>query len=94
MTATEGAPHRSFPFLSPAFLGAPMKNVGKTDAAIRYVLAGLCLLAPLVLEVSPAVRVGLYVATVALVVTASIGFCGAYRILGISTCALKEKSPK
>jgi hypothetical protein len=67
-----------------------MKNVGKKDAALRYVLAGVCLLVPLVIPVSSAVRIGLYVAAGALAVTASIGFCGAYRIFGINTCAVKR----
>jgi hypothetical protein len=68
-----------------------MKNVGKTDATIRYVLAGVCLLIPLVVDVSGPVRIGLYVATFALVATAALGFCGAYRIFGVSTCAVKSE---
>jgi hypothetical protein len=66
-----------------------MKNVGKKDAALRYVLAGVCLLVPLVIPVNSAVRIGLYAAAGVLAVTASIGFCGLYRIFGINTCAVK-----
>jgi hypothetical protein len=68
-----------------------MKNVGKSDAALRYVLAGLCLLVPIVINVSGPVRIGLYVAAFILAATATVGFCGAYKIFGINTCALKEE---
>lgn len=68
-----------------------MKNVGKKDAAIRYVVAGMCLLVPIVVDVSQPVRIGLFVAALVLAATATFGFCGAYRLFGINTCALKEK---
>jgi len=68
-----------------------MKNVGKKDAAVRYVLAGVCLLVPLVVDVSSSVRIGLYVAAFVLAATAAVGFCGAYRIFGITTCPVKQR---
>jgi hypothetical protein len=68
-----------------------MKNVGKSDAAIRYVLAGLCLIVPIVFSVEGPVRTGLYVAAFVLAATATFGFCGAYKIFGINTCALKQE---
>jgi hypothetical protein len=60
------------------------------SCAIRDLLAGLCLLVPVVVDVSGAVRIGLYVAAFVLVATAAIGSCGAYKIFGINTCALKK----
>jgi hypothetical protein len=70
------------------------KNVGNRDRAIRYVLAGICLIVPIFVDVAQPVQIGLYVAAVALAATASIGFCGAYTIFGINTCAVKENAVK
>ncbi len=55
-------------------------NVGKTDKAIRWVIAVLGLV------LGFAYNPWFYLLTVLGVVTASMSFCPLYKLLGISTC--------
>ncbi len=65
-------------------------NVGKTDrilrAAVGLVLGGLYL-GGLVTGTLGTITL---VASLALLATATIGFCGAYTLLGINTCPIKK----
>ena len=64
------------------------RNVGSLDRSIR-VLVGFALLSLLLVLDGPARFVGL-VGLVPLL-TAAVGFCPLYRVLGVNTCRLHEK---
>lgn len=64
-----------------------MSNVGTLDRVLR-VVAGLAILSLTV--IGPKSMWGLI--GIVPLGTALIGFCPAYRLLGISTCAVKPKS--
>ena len=59
------------------------QNVGKTDKIIRYILA--IIFAYLGYKYSW----WFYVPAAISAITAAIGFCGAYKLLGINTCKAK-----
>lgn len=60
-------------------------NVGSLDRLIRLLLASLLFYLGLYLYSGTALAVGLVVAGGVLLVTALVGFCGLYRLLGIRT---------
>jgi len=62
-----------------------MKNVGKTDAYIRYLLAAVLVVVGVVLGASSTLAIMLYVVAVVLVVTAAVNVCPIYVLLGIKT---------
>ncbi len=67
------------------------KNVGKTDSLIRIfivLVVGILILTG-VITGTIAIIVGLL--AVILLLTAFLGFCGIYRLLGIGTCSAKKK---
>ena len=66
----------------------PKPNEGKTDRTIRVIL-GVILLGLALLSLTGVAQIVAIVAGVIALVTGAIGFCGLYKILGIST--LEEK---
>lgn len=64
------------------------KNVGKNDAMIRYGIAVGALFGAILL---PEYRTLLLIASAALALTAYVGLCGLYKILGINTCPLDQQ---
>lgn len=64
------------------------KNVGKKDAMIRYGIAVGALIGAFLL---PEYRTLLLIASAALALTAYVGLCGLYKILGINTCPLDQQ---
>lgn len=66
-----------------------MSNVGGVDRVIRGVLGLLLLASPLLPAVTGMWTYILPLIGVVLLGTASMRFCPAYRLLGISTCSLK-----
>jgi len=68
-----------------------MKNVGKKDAAIRYVAAAVLILISILTNANLGVAIGLYVAALVLIVTGMVGFCGLYKVFGFDTCPLDAK---
>jgi len=64
------------------------KNVGKTDAYIRYGLGVVFLVLAVILQ-------GWYwlllVPAVLAIATGALGFCGLYSLFGISTCKLEDQ---
>lgn len=56
------------------------QNIGKTDKIVRFILAAITLYLGYIF--SP----WWYIATIGLVVSASMGFCLAYTFFGINTC--------
>ncbi len=60
-------------------------NVGSLDRLIRLVLASVLFYLGLFLYNGSALGIGLVVAGGVLLVTALVGFCGLYRLLGVCT---------
>lgn len=66
-------------------------NVGALDRFIRLVLASVLFYLGLFTYSGSNLGIGLVVAGAVLTVTALIGFCGMYRLLGISTNRSQEQ---
>ena len=65
------------------------ENVGAVDRIIRAVLGAIFVLSFFFLK--PLLfKIILLIFGIVLVFTAITGFCGLYKVLGISTCPLKE----
>lgn len=60
-------------------------NVGTPDRVVRLVLAVLAVVGAALVGVSSALGIILLVVAAVLVVTAAVGFCPLYRVLGMST---------
>jgi len=65
------------------------KNVGTIDRIIRAVLGVIFVLSFFFLK-SLLFKIILLILGIVLIFTAITGFCSLYKILGISTCPLKE----
>lgn len=63
------------------------RNVGNADRIVRIVLAALALVWALSLGATTAGGLAVLAVGAILLVTALVGFCPLYRILGISTAA-------
>jgi hypothetical protein len=59
------------------------KNVGKTDTIIRYILAVIFVI------LGVTVHWAFYIPALAAVLTAALGFCGLYKLIGFNTCKIK-----
>ncbi len=64
-----------------------MKNVGKLDKVIRFVIVGGLVITGYVLN-----QWVFYVFASMLLLTIITGFCGFYRLLGFRTCPLEAKA--
>ncbi len=62
-----------------------MKNVGKNDSIIRYVLAVVLVVAGIAMGASSTISIILYVLAGVMVVTATTRVCPLYKIVGIKT---------
>jgi hypothetical protein len=62
-----------------------MKNVGKTDSIVRYLLAAILVIAGVLLGASSTVSIVLYVVAAVLAVTAAVNVCPIYLMLGIKS---------
>lgn len=62
------------------------KNVGSLDRIVRFLLAAILLYGGLSVYQGTTLGIGFDIAATVLIVTAAIGFCGIYRLLGINTC--------
>jgi hypothetical protein len=60
-------------------------NVGTSDRVVRLVLALLAVVGAFLVGASSALGIVLLVVAAVLVVTAAVGFCPLYRVLGMST---------
>jgi len=65
-------------------------NLGLLDRLIRVLLASVLLYLGLFLDNGSALGIGLLIAGSILFVTALVGFCGLYRLLGIHTSQTNE----
>jgi len=61
------------------------KNIGKKDAKIRYGIAGVSIFGANLL---PSLRTPLLIFAAAMVITAFVGLCGLYKLIGVNTCPL------
>jgi hypothetical protein len=66
-------------------------NVGSIDRLIRFLLAAVLFYLGLFLYSGSILGIGLVVAGGVLLVTALVGFCGLYRLLGIHTNQTHEQ---
>jgi uncharacterized membrane protein HdeD (DUF308 family) len=66
----------------------PKPNEGKTDRTIRVVL-GVILLGLALTSLTGAIQIVVEVVGVVALITGAVGFCGLYKILGISTIEKK-----
>lgn len=62
------------------------KNIGSTDKIIRIILAAVFFYLYFTGTVTGVIGTILLILGIAFVVTSIIGFCGLYKVLGISTC--------
>ena len=62
------------------------KNMGSADKIIRIILAAVFFYLYFTGTVTGIIGIILLILGIAFVVTSIIGFCGLYKILGISTC--------
>ncbi len=70
-------------------------NMGTADRLIRIVVGLLLVVAPFVsglaLFANPVLYWGAIVVGAVFLVTSLVGFCPLYRVLGISTCAVRAR---
>jgi hypothetical protein len=64
-------------------------NVGNADKLIRVVLAVAAAVVAFVTGASSVLGIVLLVVAAVLLVTAAVGFCPLYRVLGMNTCKVK-----
>lgn len=64
-------------------------NVGNADKLIRLVLAVVAAVVAFSVGASSALGIVLLVVAAVLLVTAAVGFCPLYRLIGMSTCKVK-----
>lgn len=60
------------------------KNVGKTDRNIRYILAVIFVILGIT------VHWAFYILAAVAALTAAMGFCGIYKLIGVNTCKVKQ----
>jgi amino acid transporter len=72
-------------------ISAMKTNLGSVDRLIRLLLASALFYLGLFLYSGSALGIGLVVAGGILLVTALVGFCGLYRLLGIHTSQTNEQ---
>ena len=68
-----------------------MKNVGKVDAKIRTVIAIVMIIVAFVIGLDHSLGYPLLIFGAVLALTARLGFCGLYKILGINTCPIDQR---
>jgi hypothetical protein len=64
-------------------------NVGNADKLIRLVLAVVAAVVAFSVGAGSALGIVLLVVAAVLLVTAAVGFCPLYRVIGMSTCKVK-----
>jgi hypothetical protein len=66
-------------------------NVGSTDRIIRAIVGIAALIGAVALGVGTGGGIALLVVGAIMVVTAAVGFCPLYRVLGLSTCPAPKR---
>ena len=67
------------------------KNIGTTDKIIRVIAAILLAVLYLTGTVQGILGIIFLIIAIVLVITSLTGFCGLYKILGMSTCPVKTE---
>lgn len=65
------------------------RNTGNLDRIIRLVLAVAAIVGAAVLGWGTIAAIVLLIVAAILIVTAAVGFCPIYRLLGVNTCRVK-----
>ncbi len=68
-------------------------NIGGVERIVRFLLAAILFYAGFSVYQGTNLGLGLDIASALLALSASIGFCGIYRLLGISTCNPQNRPP-
>ena len=68
------------------------RNEGLTDRVLRFVVAAGFVVAAVALPLTGIVAVAAYVVAAILAVTALVGVCPLYSLLGVDTCPTKRPS--
>lgn len=63
-----------------------VKNIGIFDRIIRIIISAIFILLFLTKSVPTTLGVILLIISIIFIFTAFIGFCGLYKLLGLSTC--------
>jgi hypothetical protein len=66
-------------------------NVGTTDRIIRAIAGIAALIGAVALGIGTGGGIALLVVGAVMVVTAAVGFCPLYRVLGLSTCPAPKR---
>ena len=66
-------------------------NVGSTDRIIRAIVGIAALIGAVALGVGTGGGIALLVVGAIMVVTAAVGFCPLYRVLGLNTCPAPKR---
>lgn len=65
-------------------------NVGTVDRVVRLVVAGAAVAGAFAVGATTGAGIALLVIGAVMLVTAGIGFCPLYRIIGLNTCRVPE----
>jgi hypothetical protein len=66
-------------------------NVGSTDRIIRAIVGIAALIGAIALGIGTGGGIALLVLGAIMVVTAAVGFCPLYRVLGLNTCPAPKR---
>lgn len=66
------------------------KNVGGTEKGIRLVVAGVLILAAVVLDLATWGTATLSVVGIVALLTGTVGYCPAWTVFGLNTCQTKS----
>jgi len=66
-------------------------NVGSTDRIIRAIVGIAALIGAVALGIGTGGGIALLVVGAIMVVTAAVGFCPLYRVLGLNTCPAPKR---
>jgi len=68
-----------------------MRNEGPVDRVVRAIVALVAVIGAVAAGADTGLGIGLLVVAAIMAVTAAVGFCPIYRVLGVNTCPLKAK---
>ena len=66
------------------------KNVGKSDKIVRFIIAIVLVTLYFTNVVTGTLGIVFLVLAVVAVMTATLNFCGLYKLVGINTCKMKK----
>lgn len=66
-------------------------NVGSTDKVLRLVVAAVAVIVAIATGPSAALGIILFVVAAVMVLTAVVGVCPLYKLIGVNTCPLDKR---